>query len=203
METANVGHSIWTFTPSAGGSYAGEEQGLGNATGTAVMNGNTMRLDWRTGGFSGLVEVLMDPACLVGQGWHIFNSGRTGSEATRWTRVDAVPASASSQAAPAQASASAGGAPSPIRLEAVIGGRQLTAVLTRTGPEAWEWVESGATFRFRPVLDTPSRLVIHDAGRDIYHRLNFATGTTAWRIGTIGGGDGRWIPHYTIVAGKN
>ena len=197
MDTANVGQSTWTFTPSGRGSYAGQEQGLGNAAGEAVMNGNSMRLEWRTGGYSGVVELSIDPSCSAGQGWHIFNTGRTGSEPTRWTRIGATPAPAA--VPPVAASPASGGAPSPIRLHALIGGQQYNAELKRTGPNSWEWVENNVTFRFRPMLDTDAQLVIYDRSRDIYHRLSFADGQTAWRVGKLSGGDGRWIPHYTII----
>jgi hypothetical protein len=201
MDTANVGQSTWTFTSSGSGSYAGQEQGLGNATGTAAMNGSAMRLEWRTGGYSGLVEITIDPSCSSGQGYQIFHTGRTGSESTRWTRIGAAPAAAAAAAATGgdAGSDAAGPAPSPIKLHAVIGGVDITAVLIRTGPDSWEWVERGNTFRFRPLLDSSTQLVIYDRSRDMFHRLNFKTGETAWRVGKLGGGNGNWNPHYTIM----
>jgi hypothetical protein len=170
MDTANVGQSTWTFTSSGSGSYAGQEQGLGNATGTAAMNGSAMRLEWRTGGYSGLVEITIDPSCSSGQGYQIFHTGRTGSESTRWTRIGAAPAAAAAAAATGgdAGSDAAGPAPSPIKLHAVIGGVDITAVLIRTGPDSWEWVERGNTFRFRPLLDSSTQLVIYDRSRDMF-----------------------------------
>jgi hypothetical protein len=176
MDTANIGQSTWTFTPSGNGSYAGQEQGLGNATGEAVMNGNAMRMEWRTGGYSGLVELSIDPSCSAGQGRHIFYTGRTDTQPTRWQRIGAAPAT--QVYAPGTAEGG-GGAPSPIHLEAVIGGRQVAAELTRTGPDSWQWVENGVTFSFRPLLDTSAQLVIYDRSRDMFHRLNFGTSETA------------------------
>jgi hypothetical protein len=199
MDTANVGQSTWTFTPS-GGSYAGVEQGLGNATGTAVMNGSSMQLQWRTGGYSGLVELTIDPSCSAGQGQHIFYSGRAGSEATRWTRIGAAPPGAATDTGGNAGTDAVGPAPSPIQLHAVIGGVDITAVLIRTGPDAWQWEERGGVFHFRPLLDSSDQLVIYDRSRDMFHRLNFKSGETAWRVGKLGGGNGNWNPHYTIVS---
>lgn len=70
-----------------------------------------------------------------------------------------------------------------------------TAVLSRTGPDTWQWVENGVVFRFRAVTQTPAELVIHDASRDMYHHLNLGTRATAWRIGTTA----PWNAHYQIV----
>jgi hypothetical protein len=91
-------------------------------------------------------------------------------------------------------------APSPIRLRGVIGSREYLAELTRTSADSWEWVESGKTFRFKELLDTNIQLIIYDRSRDTFHRLDFATGETAWRVGQERGGNGQWNPHYTIVS---
>jgi hypothetical protein len=78
----------------------------------------------------------------------------------------------------------------------VLQGSGQTADLRRTGADNWEWVESNNTYKFRTVSETSSELVINDASRDIYHRLNLLTGETFWRTGTSGG----WIPYYRIVS---
>jgi hypothetical protein len=89
-------------------------------------------------------------------------------------------------------------APSRLVLLGDFGTHRVTANLTRTGDQTWEWVENDARFSFRAVLETDAQLVIYDRSRDIYHRLNLSTGETAWRIGTLSGG-GEWNPHYVIV----
>lgn len=68
--------SVWTFTPLGGGRYSGQEKGMGNATGTAVVNGDMLRLDWlsvkRLFGEdvreSGYFEWRLDAACRFGDG---------------------------------------------------------------------------------------------------------------------------------------
>jgi hypothetical protein len=57
-------------------------------------------------------------------------------------------------------------------------------------------MEQGSIFEFKTASETDSELVIHDPGRDIYHRLNLLNGHTAWRVGT----SGSWTPHYRITS---
>ena len=81
-----VGTSTWTLTRS-GGSYHAQENGMGNAVGTAVMTGNRVRIDWRTGDFSGLYEWVIDPSCTTGEGQLVFYSGATGTHRSVARRV--------------------------------------------------------------------------------------------------------------------
>jgi hypothetical protein len=94
MDTQNVGRSTWIFSPLGGNRYSGQETGLGNASGTASVNGDSLRLEWRAGGYSGVVELRLDASCSSGQGRHVFHTGRTGSEASTWTRIGVPPPAA-------------------------------------------------------------------------------------------------------------
>jgi hypothetical protein len=94
MNTQNVGQSTWTFSSLGGNQYSGQETGLGNASGTAIVNGDSLRLEWRTGGYSGVVELRLDANCSSGQGRQVFHTGRTGSEASTWTRIGVPPPAA-------------------------------------------------------------------------------------------------------------
>jgi hypothetical protein len=78
----------------------------------------------------------------------------------------------------------------------VLQGLGQTANLRRTGWDSWTWAEDSAAFNFRVVSNTPLELVIVDASRDMYHRLNLVTGETWWRQGQ----SGNWNVHYRIVA---
>jgi hypothetical protein len=78
----------------------------------------------------------------------------------------------------------------------LLAGLGQTADLRRTDPDSWEWIENGATFKFRTVSASRSELLIHDPSRDMYHRLDLQAGTSFWRTGTTGS----WIPHYRIVS---
>jgi hypothetical protein len=78
----------------------------------------------------------------------------------------------------------------------VLAGLGQAADLKRVGADDWEWVENNATFKFRTLLETTTELIIHDASRDMYHRLNLNTGESFWRMGT----SGNWNPHYRIIS---
>jgi uncharacterized caspase-like protein len=84
--------------------------------------------------------------------------------------------------------------PRHIVLRGVIGGETITAELVRDG-DAWSWTERTAVFHLRTHSESASTLVIFDASRDIYHRLDLGGRTSAWRIGS----KGVWNPHYDIV----
>ncbi|MCU0293934.1 MAG: hypothetical protein MUF10_18450, partial [Thermoanaerobaculaceae bacterium] len=75
------GSSSWTFTPLGGGRYSGREQGLGNVTGTAVVSGPSVRIDWVSpdGAYAGVNELTLDPACRVARGKVTFTRGRSDS----------------------------------------------------------------------------------------------------------------------------
>jgi hypothetical protein len=68
--------SVWTFTSLGGGRYSGTEKGMGNATGTATVNGDILHLDWlsvrRLFGEDvreeGYMEWRLDAACRLGEG---------------------------------------------------------------------------------------------------------------------------------------
>lgn len=80
--------SVWTFTPSGGGRYAAREEGLGNATGTAVVSGTRMRLDWSTtSGYAGFNEWDLGPRCTGGAGQINFTAGTSGSRGARLDRL--------------------------------------------------------------------------------------------------------------------
>jgi hypothetical protein len=77
--TNSIGTATWTFTLIGSNRYSAQERGLGNATGTAVMTGSRLRVDWRTGGYSGIYEWAIDAGCANGQGQLTFLSGRSGA----------------------------------------------------------------------------------------------------------------------------
>jgi hypothetical protein len=87
MNTTNVGTSQWTFTRRPDGYYHGQEAGLGNATGTAMVSGSIFYLEWVTGSGAGNVRLSLDPTCSVGNGQHAFTQGRAGAENTTWRRL--------------------------------------------------------------------------------------------------------------------
>ena len=75
----DVGSSIWILTSADGDRYQAQENGMGNATGTGVMTGNRIRIEWRTGDYSGIYEWTIDPSCTTGEGQLVFFSGSTGT----------------------------------------------------------------------------------------------------------------------------
>jgi hypothetical protein len=90
--------SVWTFTPLGGGRYAAQEKGMGNATGTATVSGDLLRLEWlsvkRLFGEdvkeSGFYEWRLDPACRSGEGtWHSTTKNQSaGSQIQRVQTCD-------------------------------------------------------------------------------------------------------------------
>lgn len=91
MNTQNVGQSTWTFSPLGGNRYSGQETGLGNASGTASVNGNSLRLEWRTGSYSGVVELTLDASCRSAQGRQVFHTPQPGVQPSAWTRIGPAP----------------------------------------------------------------------------------------------------------------
>jgi hypothetical protein len=87
----DVGISTWILTRSGDDRYHAQENGMGNAVGTAVMIGNRVRIDWRTGDFSGIYEWVIDPSCTAGEGQLVFYSGGTGTHRSVARRVTAAP----------------------------------------------------------------------------------------------------------------
>jgi hypothetical protein len=84
--------------------------------------------------------------------------------------------------------------PPPDRI--VLAGLGQTADLRRLGENQWEWMEQGTVFNFSTAAESDSELTIHDASRDMYHRLNLQNGETFWRVGT----SGNWTRHYRIIS---
>jgi hypothetical protein len=76
---ADVGSSIWILTHIGDNRYSAQENGMGNATGTGLMTGNRIRIDWRTGDWSGIYEWSIDPSCTSGEGELVFFSGGSGT----------------------------------------------------------------------------------------------------------------------------
>lgn len=72
----------------------------------------------------------------------------------------------------------------------------VEATLVRTGDRAWEWTEKQAVFHFRSLAESTEVLLLHDASRDMRHRLRLESRQSEWRIGA----SGAWNPHYTIIA---
>jgi hypothetical protein len=85
--TADVGQAVWTFTSIGGNRYDAQEIGLGNATGRAVLDGNRLRIDWKTGIYSGYYEWYLGPDCTSGNGKLVFFSGGKGSHDSSLMRL--------------------------------------------------------------------------------------------------------------------
>jgi hypothetical protein len=83
---SDVGTSTWILTRSGNG-YHAQENGMGNAVGTAVMSGNGVRIEWRTGDYSGRYEWEIDPSCTTGEGQLVFYTGATGTHRSVARRV--------------------------------------------------------------------------------------------------------------------
>ena len=67
--------SQWSLTPIAGRSYAAQEIGLGNATGTAVLNGNILAINWITSAETGTYQWNLDADFTSGVGTLTFTGG--------------------------------------------------------------------------------------------------------------------------------
>lgn len=77
--TRGVGTSIWTLTHLEENRYRATEQGSGNATGTAVLTGNKLRLDASVGNLKGYYLWTITPNCKGGSGILVFTGGRRGT----------------------------------------------------------------------------------------------------------------------------
>lgn len=86
--TPGVSTSIWTFTHLSGNRYRAVETGSGNATGTAVLTGNQLRLDASTPTLAGYYIWTIGPNCNVGNGRLVFTRGRRGTHTSSITSVD-------------------------------------------------------------------------------------------------------------------
>lgn len=56
QNTPNVGESDWKIGTRDDGTHFAREVGLGNATGTATLKGNTLTIHWKSGDYSGFYE---------------------------------------------------------------------------------------------------------------------------------------------------
>jgi hypothetical protein len=86
------GASTWTLTPAGGNRYGAQETGLGNASGTAVMSGNQLRIEWRTGTWTGNYVWVIDGSCTTGVGRVTVYTGEPGVATSTAHRVGAPPA---------------------------------------------------------------------------------------------------------------
>lgn len=86
--TPGVSTSIWTFSHIGGNRYRATERGSGNATGTAILTGNQLRLDASTGRLRGYYLWTIGPNCSVGNGKLVFTSGRRGTYTSTITSID-------------------------------------------------------------------------------------------------------------------
>ena len=75
QSSGNSGSSTWHLTQRGDGLYNAKEQGLGNAVGTAVYNGTALKIEWKTGDWSGLYEWTLEPNCSRGMGRLVFKTG--------------------------------------------------------------------------------------------------------------------------------
>lgn len=91
QSSPTVGASDWHLTPKGGNRYDAREQGLGNAVGTATVNGNVLRIEWRTGNWSGAYQWQLDRSCNQGQGQLKFFTGRSDTLASSVQRVGQAP----------------------------------------------------------------------------------------------------------------
>lgn len=87
-----IGQSVFTFTPLGGGRYSMREEGLGNATGTVVVNGNRARMDWTSvqSNDAGYIEWTMT-TCSLGEGTLFYTYGKSGTIADRIERLGLPP----------------------------------------------------------------------------------------------------------------
>ena len=67
--------SEWRIARQPDGSWAATETGCGNATGTAVVAGGSLRIDFTFGGGAGYYEWTLRPDCSGGDGQLVFTGG--------------------------------------------------------------------------------------------------------------------------------
>jgi len=87
--TTDVGQATWIFTPIGGNRYNAREIGLGNATGTAVLEKDRLRIDWAADNSRGYYEWNLDSSCASGTGKlvFLFSSGGSGIHSSSLTRL--------------------------------------------------------------------------------------------------------------------
>ncbi len=87
QSTEGVGTSTWNFTPVGRGRYRALEQGLGGATGTAILTGRTLRIEFKWAGGAGVYEWTLNAEGNSGNGKLTFTSGRSGTYSSKIKRV--------------------------------------------------------------------------------------------------------------------
>jgi hypothetical protein len=68
-------NSTWTFTPLGDGRFSAQEVGLGYATGTAVLTGDHLRIDFTTSGGAGYYDVDLNADGTAGSGQCVQTQG--------------------------------------------------------------------------------------------------------------------------------
>ena len=85
-----IGTSVWTYTPLGGNQYSVQEQGFGNAWGTAVVNGFAIHVEWVTtdgNNIAGVADWEADSYCSSGEGQQVIqNGGWAGAYIAIWDR---------------------------------------------------------------------------------------------------------------------
>ncbi|MEW9516107.1 hypothetical protein [Streptomyces tubercidicus] len=92
--TEGVGEASWTFTPEGGNSYHAQEQGIGNAQGSAVFteNDNRLVIEFVAGGTTGVYDWTLDESLAAGEGTLTFHTGGDGRvHASRLIRIQNLP----------------------------------------------------------------------------------------------------------------
>lgn len=81
-DTGNYGSSRWRFTALGGNRYHAQQTGFGNATGTAVVTGTRLRIDWTCcgGAYAGYADYNLDPTRgTSGKGIGVVTKGNPGT----------------------------------------------------------------------------------------------------------------------------
>jgi hypothetical protein len=100
--TRGAGVATWRFTPQGGGRYTAQQEGFGNATGTAVVTGSRLRVDWRTwNGYVGYDDYNLDASGNYGSGISYVTASPNGASRAdiTLTRGGTAPASISATTA--------------------------------------------------------------------------------------------------------
>jgi hypothetical protein len=84
--TDGVGEARWRFTHIGDNRYNAQEEGLGGATGIAVLDKHHLRIDWKTDGYSGYYEWDINSDCDSGTGQLVFFSGGSGTGSSALNR---------------------------------------------------------------------------------------------------------------------
>jgi hypothetical protein len=92
-----IGESTLTFSSLGNGRYSVRESGLGNASGTAYVNGTRVRLDWTSSqsGDGGYTEWDMSNGCNLGTGNLTYTYGKSGTFTNRIERIGNISSTSS------------------------------------------------------------------------------------------------------------